>query len=87
MIYPEPNASFYLPVEQDGQLGKIVFEATHQNRTTKVHWHLDGEYQGYTQSEHVMSFQPNNGNHRLVLVDDLGNELVRRFEVLKKSEE
>lgn len=87
MIYPEPNASFYLPVEQDGQLGKIVFEATHQNRTTKVHWHLDGEYLGYTQNEHVMSLQPNNGNHRLLLVDDLGNELVRRFEVLKKSDE
>ncbi|WP_420385708.1 penicillin-binding protein 1C [Roseivirga sp.] len=86
MIYPEPNASFYLPVEQDGKLGKIVFEATHQSRTTKVHWHLDGEYLGYTQSEHVMSLQPANGNHRLVLVDESGNELVRRFEVLRKGD-
>ncbi|WP_286747080.1 penicillin-binding protein 1C [Roseivirga sp. UBA1976] len=86
MIYPEQNASLYLPVEQDGEVGKVIFEATHQSRLARVHWHLNGTYLGSTQSEHVMALQPENGRHRLVLVDDSGNEIIRTFEVLRKGE-
>jgi len=87
MIYPEEKASLYIPIEQDGQRGKLVFEATHRKAGVELHWHLDDVYLGSTTTSHVMGLSPPAGKHQVTIVDPNGNELKRIFEVLEKTTE
>lgn len=85
MIYPEPNAKLYIPIEQDGAKGRLVFEATHRKESALLHWHLDDVYLGSTRSEHAMSLSPAAGKHLITIIDSNGYELKREFEVLTKN--
>ena len=82
MVYPEPNASLYLPIEQDGAKGQFVFEVTHRSDGATLYWHLDDQYLGTTQTRHAMELSPAAGTHTITITDQQGNELVRRFEVM-----
>lgn len=85
MIYPEQDATLYIPIEQDGSRGQLVFEATHQKEGTELFWHLDDVYLGSTVSNHIMGLKPSPGEHLVTIVDSNGNELKRVFKVLDKS--
>jgi penicillin-binding protein 1C len=87
LIYPGIRSRIYIPVELDGSRGKTVFEATHRNRQAAIHWHLDRYYLGATREIHTMSLSPAPGWHTLTLVDENGEQLVRRFQVLAKNDE
>jgi len=63
----------------------VVFEAAHRDPLARVFWHLDDEYQGETVELHQMALAPRAGPHRLVLVDELGESVVRRFTVVERS--
>ena len=57
----------------------MVFEAAHRDPRARVFWHLDDEYQGETVELHQMALAPPPGPHRLVLVDERGETIERRF--------
>jgi penicillin-binding protein 1C len=82
MIYPRRSNRLYVPVELDGQSGKAVFEAAHRNRSATIHWHLDQTFIGSTQSFHQMALDPSPGRHQLTLVDDGGERMEIKFEIL-----
>ncbi|RKQ49634.1 penicillin-binding protein 1C [Roseivirga pacifica] len=86
MVYPEPNASLYLPIEQDGAQGQLVFEVTHRSADATLYWHLDNQYLGTTETRHSMELSPAAGPHTITITDQQGNELVRRFEVIRSSD-
>jgi penicillin-binding protein 1C len=75
----------FVPVEMDGSLGRVVFEAAHRSPRTTVHWHLDGEYQGRTRDIHQMALAPAPGPHVLTLVDEHGTSVRRRFRALRRE--
>ncbi|WP_421986290.1 penicillin-binding protein 1C [Roseivirga sp.] len=87
MIYPQENAALYIPVEQDGLRGALVFEATHRKQDIELYWHLDDKYIGSTSTKHEMGLKPAPGKHVITIVDPEGNELKRKFEVLAKETE
>lgn len=87
LIYPEPNAKIYVPVELSGEKGKTIFTAAHQKAEAKIFWHLDNEYIGVTTHFHQMALSPAAGKHTITLVDESGERLTRSFEILAKSEE
>ncbi len=82
LIYPRQFTKVYIPKEQDGKRGLAIFEAAHENKEANLFWHVDNHYLGTTQGFHQMSIQASKGSHTLTLVDDLGNELQQRFEVI-----
>lgn len=84
LIYPKKSTRIYVPIGLDGSQSKTVFKAAHRNPETVVYWHLDNEYVGETQHFHELELSPKVGTHVLTLVDELGNRLVREFEVLGK---
>ena len=84
-VYPREGAFVYVPVEMDGSLGRVVFEAAHRDPAARVFWHLDDEYQGETKDRHQMALAPRPGAHRLVLVDERGETVDRRFTALGRS--
>lgn len=85
MIYPKDGAKVYVPLEADGDRGRVVFNAAHRQAGIKLFWNLDDQYLGQTINYHQMALNPKPGKHTLTLVDADGNRLQTRFEVLEKD--
>jgi penicillin-binding protein 1C len=79
LIYPPVNSRIYIPVELDGQSGRTVFKAAHNDVSTKIYWHLDNQYIGHTKEIHQMEIAPEPGNHQITLVDENGEFIARGF--------
>jgi penicillin-binding protein 1C len=83
LIYPRSGAKIYIPVELDGIRGKTIFEAAHRDSKTTLHWHIDNEYTGSTKDLHQISCSPTPGTHILTVVDENGERIERKFEILQ----
>ncbi|MGI6572466.1 MAG: penicillin-binding protein 1C [Fermentimonas sp.] len=78
-IYPFPGAVLRLTKQLDGSLGNIVFELAHRRPSSRVYWHLGGDYVGETSGIHRMALSPGRGEHTVTVVDEVGNSLALRF--------
>jgi penicillin-binding protein 1C len=87
MIYPRPNSRIYVPVDLDGKPGGTVFRLAHRNPQHLVYWHLDDRFLGTTVQTHQMALSPEKGIHHLTLVDENGETLFFRFEIMTKETE
>ncbi len=85
IVSPREGAIVYVPIEIDGSLGRVVLEAAHREPGTRVFWHLDDEYQGETRDIHQLAVAPGPGRHLLVLVDERGETVSRRFTVVGRG--
>lgn len=85
LLYPGPNARIYIPYELGGQQERSVFQAAHHDAGAILHWHLDDDYLGTTQTFHQRALAPAPGMHTLTLVDEEGHRLERRFEVIGRE--
>jgi penicillin-binding protein 1C len=85
LIYPVSNARVLIPRELDGTRGRTVFEAVSRRRDATIYWHLDGQYLGETHTFHQQSLDIDPGEHILTLVDDTGEHVARRFQVLSTT--
>lgn len=84
LIYPQPESKIYVPLEINGQRGKVVFTAAHRRSSAKIFWSLDDEFIGTTENFHEMALNPAPGKHIITLVDDNGVSISRQFEILEK---
>lgn len=84
LIYPQHKTKIFVPKELDGTLSRTVFKVAHRNPATTIFWHLNNEYLGQTKTFHHIELAPEVGMHELTLVDELGNRLVRKFEIIGK---
>jgi penicillin-binding protein 1C len=83
-IYPREDAQVYVPLEMNGALGRVVFEAAHRDPHAVVYWHLDDEFYAQTRDIHQIEIAPPPGPHVLTLVDSAGETVSRRFTVLPR---
>jgi penicillin-binding protein 1C len=82
LLYPDANARVLIPRELDGSRGRTVFEAVSRRRDATIYWHLDHQYLGETHTFHQQSLDMDPGEHILTLVDDEGERVARRFQVI-----
>ena len=85
LIYPQPDAKIYVPLEVTGERGNTIFTAAHRNASAKIFWSLDDQFAGTTERFHQLGLNPAPGKHVITLVDDKGNSLSRTFEILEKE--
>ena len=85
VIYPPSGAKIIVPIDLDGQLSKTIFRATHRNSDKKIFWHLNQTYLGSTQDFHELALNPPPGKHKLTLIDESGEQVIRSFEILGKE--
>ncbi|WP_462239568.1 penicillin-binding protein 1C [Ferruginibacter sp.] len=85
IIYPQPDAKIYVPLEINGEKGKTVFSAAHRRSGAKIFWSLDDNFIGTTQNFHQMALNPSPGKHIITLVDENGLSASRPFEILAKE--
>lgn len=79
IIYPKKISKIHLPINLQGEMESIGFEATHRDKDAIIYWHLDNQFLGSTQTIHQISAQPPKGKHTLTLVDQKGNSFTRQF--------
>ena len=82
LIYPDDRLMVYLPKSNEGKNGQVIFQAANRRAGATIFWHLDENYLGSTKDFHQMSCSPLPGNHKLVIVDELGNSSTRYFKVV-----
>lgn len=85
IIYPQPDAKIYVPLEITGERGKTVFTAVHRRAGAKIFWSLDDEFVATTQNFHQVGLNPSPGKHIITLVDENGVSVSRQFEILEKE--
>jgi penicillin-binding protein 1C len=86
LLYPDANSHVLIPRELDGRAGRTVFEAVARRGNATIYWHLDGQYLGETHTFHQQSLDIAPGEHILTLVDDSGDRIARKFQVLATND-
>lgn len=84
LIYPRDVNKVYIPVNLDGSRSSVIFEIAHRKPESVIYWHIDNEYIGMTQNFHQMPVNSSPGSHILTVVDENGNVLTKKLEVLNK---
>ena len=82
-VYPEANAKIYIPKELDGKQGKMVIKIVHRDADAELFWHLNEHYLGSTKRYHHMAIAPEYGTYIISVIDNKGEKIARKFEVLK----
>lgn len=85
IVFPEPGARVFIPVEITGSPGRLILEAAHRDGDAIVYWDIDGEYLGQTRNYHQLAVRPAPGTHTLTVTDNRGTRAVRTFEVLPEN--
>ena len=82
-IYPKENNSIFLPKDFDGQTNDLILKIAHSKPESTVFWYVDDTFVGSTKDIHELAVIPKQGKHSITVVDELGNEAKRYFEILK----
>ena len=85
LIYPKNNAKIYIPLELDGQRGRMIFNAAHSRNDKVIFWHLDNKFVGQTHEVHQLALNPAPGKHSITLIDRDGNRIQQSFTIIEKK--
>ncbi len=83
-IYPKANSKIYLTKNFESKIQPVILKVAHSNREAKLYWYVDDVYKGETQTFHEMPIQATTGVHFITVVDESGNEIRRRVEIVKE---
>jgi penicillin-binding protein 1C len=87
LLYPHETSRIYLPMDLNGLRTRALLRAVHRHQNAKIFWHLDDHYLGETRLFHEQTVALEPGTHKLLLLDEQGYKLERRFKVLGDEEE
>ena len=80
-VFPEENELIYLTKDFSGVSNGLIFKLIHSDVNARVFWYLNNSYIGETINIHEMEVSPQKGKHIITVVDTLGNEIKRKFEI------
>lgn len=83
IVYPADVYKIYIPRELDGTIGKFVLEVAHRNPKATLFWHLDDKFIAQTHYFHQLAVSPGAGWHKITIVDNEGNNLEKKFQILE----
>ncbi|WP_299525338.1 penicillin-binding protein 1C [Winogradskyella sp.] len=78
-IYPNQQNTIFLPKDFDGNTNDLVLKVAHSKPELKLYWYIDNLFVGSTKDIHDMAVLPEEGEHIITVVDELGNELKHRI--------
>jgi len=82
LVYPRGGKQLHLPRDLSGTQRPVVFEVAHAELGRTLHWYLDDKFLGSTKRHHQQPLTPLLGQHKLLVIDDLGRELDWHFFVV-----
>lgn len=81
IIYPTAGTRILLPKNFSGTREMLQLQATHAEANATLYWHLDENFIGTTESSHRLEIAPTEGKHKLLVMDEKGNEVFVSFSV------
>ncbi len=81
-IYPRERSKFYIPVNLDHSSESIVFEIAHRDESALLFWHINERFLGTTKRNHQMTIHPKAGEYLITAVDEAGNAISKKIEIL-----
>ena len=81
LIYPFPGGTVSRSKNWRGEVEPLVFRLAHPRPEQRVFWHLNGVFLATTTRTHELTADVPPGQHELVVTDDGGGRLRRRFTV------
>ena len=85
-VFPKRNEAVIVPKDFDETLNDVVFKLAHRSPETPVHWYLDTEYLGTTETFHEISLSAAPGTYMVTVMDKEGNELKQPIEIVRASD-
>jgi penicillin-binding protein 1C len=85
VTYPDNGASLFVPRDLTGELQRVTLRVAHRRPDVRVFWYLNGTYLGETRRKHVMVPPLDEGDHRLVVVDQYGTRAATSFTVARSQ--
>ena len=82
-IYPKTNSKIYLTRDFNSIVQPVIFKVACANKEAKLFWYIDKEFKGTTQTFHEMQIVANSGFHYITVVDESGNEISRKVEIVR----
>ncbi len=83
-IYPKTNSKIYLTKNFESKVQPVILKVAHSNREAKLYWYVDNVYKGTTQTFHEMQVEAGTGIHYITVVDEFGNEIRRKIELVRE---
>jgi penicillin-binding protein 1C len=83
IVYPAEVYKIYIPRELNGAKGNLVIEVAHRNPKATLYWHIDDEFMFETTYFHQIAISPSPGMHKITIIDNFGNTLIKKFQVLE----
>jgi penicillin-binding protein 1C len=83
-IYPKTNSKIYLTKNFNSEVQPVILKVASSNREASLFWYLDKVYQGTTKTFHEMPILPSEGFHYITVVDETGNEIKRKIEIIRE---
>jgi penicillin-binding protein 1C len=77
------NEQIFLPKDFDEKKNSLILKIKHRIPETQIYWYLDTDFIKVTQGIHEVAIQPKKGEHTVTVVDGLGNEIKKTFNILK----
>jgi penicillin-binding protein 1C len=84
-IYPKANGKIYLTKNFDSEVQPVILKVAHSQPNVKLYWYIDNSYLGKTEQFHEMPLEPKSGIHYITVVDEQGNEIKRKLEVVREK--
>lgn len=84
-IYPKPDEAVLLPKDLGTKSQDIVLKLAHQQNNAIVYWYMGDAYVGKTENFHELILGIEPGEYVLTAVDNSGNRIQQKLEVLLAS--
>ncbi len=82
-IYPKTTAKIFLTKDFNSDVQPVILKVAHSRRESEVYWYLDRQFIGSTKTFHEMPVTPSAGIHEVTVVDESGNEIRRKIEIVR----
>jgi len=76
------NEQIFLPKGFDEQQNSLIIKVRHTQQNSKIYWYLNDKFLATTEAIHEIAIQPQKGSYTITVVDQVGNELIKKFEIL-----
>ena len=83
-IYPKANSKIYLTKDFNSEIQPVIFKVAYSQRENKLFWYVDNIYKGETKVFHEKQILMTAGFHYITVVDEFGNEIRRRVEIVRE---
>ena len=80
-IYPNQQNTIFLPKDFDGKTNDLILKVAHSKPELTLYWYIDDAFLGQTKDIHDMAVLPQQGDHTITVVDELGNEIKHKITV------